>query len=141
MAPGYPSERHSHRVALVRPILAVTLFVTVLGLIGVVFVPTSGRMVDISAIFLGLATWLAPLLLIARSWNKKPKSSLYGVGLVIGIFAVTACLSAMGISLALLTLFLVQDARWAWPALLTIAAFWLLVGVLIGVGGLRSRAA
>jgi hypothetical protein len=128
-------------VALVRPILAVTLFVTVLGLIGVVFVPTSGRMVDISAIFLGLATWLAPLLLIARSWNKKPKSSLYGVGLVIGIFAVTACLSAMGISLALLTLFLVQDARWAWPALLTIAAFWLLVGVLIGVGGLRSRAA
>jgi hypothetical protein len=62
---------------------------------------------------------------MARPRNRKPRSSLAGVGIFIGIFVVAACLSAMGISLALLTLFFRQEANWAWPAIWAIGAFWL----------------
>jgi hypothetical protein len=123
MAPGDPSERHSNHVAVVRLILAAASLATVLGLICVAFVPASGRIIDIAAAIFALATWVVPPLLAVKSRNKK-RSSLASVGFVIGLFVVAACLSVMGVSLALLTLFFTKDANWAWPALLTIAAFW-----------------
>jgi hypothetical protein len=127
-------------VAVVRPILAAALLVTALGLIFEFAVPASGRIIDIGAVVFGLATWIVPPLLAALSWNKK-RSSLASVGFTIYLFVVAACLSAVGLSLALLTLIFAQDANWAWPALLAIAAFWLSGGILIYVGGRRSRPA
>jgi hypothetical protein len=48
--------------------------------------------------------------LAVKSRNKK-RSSLASVGFVIGLFVVAACLSVMGVSLALLTLFFTKDAK------------------------------
>jgi hypothetical protein len=95
-------------------------------------------MIDIGALVFGLATWIVPPLLAALSWNKK-RSSLASVGFTIYLFVVAACLSAVGLSLALLTLIFAQDANWAWLALLEIAAFWLAAGILLCVGGRRHR--
>ena len=116
------------------------MLATVLGLIFEFVVPASGRIIDIGAAVFGLATWIVPPLLAALSWNKK-RSSLASVGFTIYLFVVAACLSAVGLSLALLTLIFAQDANWAWLALLAIAAFWLSGGILIYVGGRRSRPA
>jgi hypothetical protein len=121
-----------------RPILAVALLVTALGLIFESIVPASARIIDIGAAVCGLATWTVPLLMLAVSWNQRPRSSLAGVSFAIRIFVVAACLSAIGLSLALLTLVFAQGANWAWLALLAIAAFWLSGGVLIYVAGRRS---
>ena len=127
-------------MAVVRPIFAAALLATVLGLIFEFAVPASGRIIDIGAVVLGLLTWIVPPLLAALSWNKK-RSSLASVGFTIYLFAVAACLSAVGLSLALLSLIFLQDANWAWLTLLAIAAFWLSGGILIYVGGRRSRPA
>ena len=127
-------------MGIVRLILAVALLVTALGLIFESFGPASGRIIDIGAAVCGLATWTVPALMLAMSWNQKPRSSLASVGFTIRIFVVAACLSVIGLSLALLTLVFAQGANWAWLTLLAIAAFWLSVGVLIHVGGRRSRA-
>jgi hypothetical protein len=127
-------------VAVVRPIFGAALLATVLGLIFEFAVPASGRIIDISAMVFGLATWIAPPLLAALSWNKK-RSSLSSVGFTIYLFVVAACLSAVGLSLALLTLIFAQDANWAWLALLAIAAFWLSGIILVSVGERRHRRA
>jgi hypothetical protein len=126
-------------VAVVRPILWAVLLATLLGLIFEFLVPGSSRIIDIGAVVFGLATWIVPLLLIAVSWNKKPRSSLAVPGFVVFLFVVTACLSVMGVSLALLTLAFAQEANWAWIALLEIVAFWLSVGILLHVGDRRQR--
>jgi hypothetical protein len=127
-------------VAVVRPIFGAALLATVLGLIFEFAVPASGRIIDIGAVVFGLATWIVPPLLAALSWNKK-RSSLESVGFTIYLFVVAACLSAVGLSLALLTLIFAQDANWAWLALLAIAAFWLSGIILISVGERRHRRA
>jgi len=113
------------------------LLATVLGLI---FEFASGRIIDIGAVVFGLATWIVPPLLAALYWNKK-RSSLASVGFTIYLFVVAACLSAVSLSLALLTLIFAQDANWAWLALLAIAAFWLSGIILISVGERRHRRA
>ena len=110
---------------VIRAIAVVALIVTMIGLICELFVPGSRRAIDIGAGILAVATWTVPPLLMARPRNRKPRSSLAGVGIFIGIFVVAACLSAMGISLALLTLFFRPEANWAWPAIWAIGAFWL----------------
>lgn len=61
--------------------------------------------------------------------------------MAIRILVVAACLSATGVSLALLSLVFARSANWAWPALLAIAAFWLSGGVLVYVIGRRSASA
>jgi hypothetical protein len=127
-------------LAVVRPIFGAALLATVLGLIFEFAVPASGRIIDIGAVVFGLATWIVPPLLAALSWNKK-RSSLASVGFTIYLFVVAACLSAVGLSLALLTLIFAQDANWAWLALLAIAAFWLSGIILISVGERRHRRA
>jgi len=127
-------------VAVVRLILAAAALVTVLGLICVGFVPDADRIIDIGAAVFGLASWVIPWLLIAVP-RKEPKSSLAKVGRAIGILVVAACLSVMGISLALLTLIFAHDANWAWFTLLAIAAFWVSGAILINVGNRSPRAA
>jgi hypothetical protein len=112
-------------VGAIKPIAMVALIVTMIGLICEIFVPASGRTIDIGAGILAIATWIVPPLLMARPRNRKPRSSLAGVGIFIGIFVVAACLSAMGISLAIVTLFFGPEANWAWPAIWSIGAFWL----------------
>ena len=124
-------------MAVVRPIFGAALLATVLGLI---FEFASGRIIDIGAVVFGLATWIVPPLLAALYWNKK-RSSLASVGFTIYLFVVAACLSAVSLSLALLTLIFAQDANWAWLALLAIAAFWLSGIILISVGERRHRRA
>jgi hypothetical protein len=99
-------------MAAVRLILAAASLVTVLGLICVIFVPASGRIIDVASAILALATWVVPTLLAAKSWNKQ-RTSLQSAGFVIGLFVVAACLSVMGISLAVISLFFAQDAKWA----------------------------
>ncbi len=106
-------------MAVIRLILGAALLVTALGLIFELFVPGSGRMIDIGAVVFGLATWIVPPLLMALSRNKK-RSSLESVGFTIYLLVVAACLSAIGLSLALLTLVFAQDANWGpgsvcWP--------------------------
>ena len=90
------------------------------------------------ALVCGIATWIFPPLRFALTWNK-PRSSLAGVGFTIGVFAVTACVSAAGLVLALLAFAFAQDASLARFGLLAIAAFWVSLGTMIGVGGLRAR--
>jgi hypothetical protein len=114
-------------VEVIKPIAMVALIVTMIGVICEIFVPFSGRAIDIGAGILAVATWVVPPLLMVRPRNRKPRLSLAGVGIFIGIFAVAACLSVMGISLALLTLFFGQEANLAWPAIWAIGAFWLSV--------------
>jgi hypothetical protein len=89
----------------------------------------------------GVATWVAPLLVLAISWNQKPRSSLPGVGFTIRLFVVAACFSATGVWLALLTLVFVQDRTYAWIALLLIGVFWLWIAVMLVVGDLRRQPA
>ena len=55
----------------------------------------------------------------------KPRTSLASVGASIGILVMAACLSVMGISLAIITLIFARGPTWAWLSLLIIAAFWI----------------
>jgi hypothetical protein len=121
--------------------LVVALAVTAAGLVLESTVPASGRMIDIGAAVCGLATWIVPLLLAAMYWNVKPRSPFGGAGLLIRILVVAACLSATGVSLALLSLVFARGPNWAWPALVAIAAFWLSGGILIYVVNRRSSSA
>jgi hypothetical protein len=114
-----------------KPVYAVALLVVVLSLLCELLLPGADRLVAIAAVACGVATWVAPLLAIATSWNHKPRSSLAGVGLTIRIFVVAACFSAGGVWLALLTLVFAQDRTFAWVALLLIAVFWLWVAAML----------
>jgi hypothetical protein len=134
-------QEASLQVGVIKPIAAVILIVTAIGLICEIFLPASGRAIDMGAGILAAATWIVPPLLMARPRNWKPRSSLAGVGIFISIFVIAACLSAMGLSLALLTLFFGQEANWAWPAIWAIGAFWLFVCMLFYVTGCVLRKA
>jgi hypothetical protein len=120
-----------------KPTLAVALLLVAAGVIVESLVPASGRMIDIGLAIFALATWIVPPLRFAIGGNKK-RSSLASVGFTIHVFALAACLSAIGLLLALLTLLFAQTANWAWLAILGIAAFWVAAAVLIYVGGPRS---
>jgi hypothetical protein len=117
-----------------KPVYAVALLVVVLSLLCELLVPGADHLVAIAAVTCGVATWVAPLLGIAISWNQKPRSSLAGVGSSIRIFVVAACFSAGGVWLALLTLVFAQDRTYAWVALLLMGVFWLWVAVMLSVG-------
>jgi hypothetical protein len=90
-----------------------------------------------AALVCGVATWVVPLLRLALS--RKPRSSLAAVGRTIGLFVLAAYFSAATILLALLAFVLAQDTSLARFGLLAIAAFWVGLGTMIGIGGLRSR--
>ena len=124
---------------LVRLILRVALAASVVGLILELALPASNRFIDAAAALIALANWIVPLLMLVRTAYRPPRTSLGSVGVTISIFAVAACLSVVGLSLALLTLFFAGGSDWAWLALATIAAFWLACAVLIGIGSSRAR--
>jgi hypothetical protein len=63
-------------VEVVRLILAAALLATVLGLLLALAVPGGDRVVDAGAAVCALATWILPLLILARSWTRKSRSSL-----------------------------------------------------------------
>jgi hypothetical protein len=98
-----------------------------------------GRILDVGAAIFGFATWIVPVVMLAVTWKQRPRSSLAGVGFAISIFVVAACLSAIGLLLALLTLAFAQNASWASLALVAIAAFWLSGAVFIYVAHRRRR--
>jgi hypothetical protein len=126
-------------VELVRLVLRVALAASVIGLILELALPASSRFIDAAAALFALGNWIVPLLMLARTAYRSPRTSLGSVGVTISIFAVAVCLSVAGLSFALLTLFFARGGDWAWLALATIAAFWLSFAVLIGIGGSRSR--
>jgi hypothetical protein len=128
-------------VELVRLILRVALAASVIGLILELALPASSRFIDAAAALCALANWIVPLLMLARTAYRPPRTSLGSVGVTIGIFAVAASFSVAGLSFAFLTLFFAGGGDWAWIALATIAAFWLACGVLIGIGGRSARRA
>jgi hypothetical protein len=105
-----------------KPIVAVVLLLVGLGVMLETLVPASGRIIDIGAAVFALATWIVPPLRLALA--KQRRSSLASVGLTIHLVVLAACLSAIGLLLALLTLVFASAANWAWPAILVIAAFW-----------------
>lgn len=117
-----------------KPVYAVALLVVALSLLCELWVPGADYAIGIAAVLSGLATWIVPLLLIALSWTREPRSSLAGVGFTIRIFVATACFSAIGVWLALLTLVFAQDRSHAWIALLLIGVFWLWVSVMLHLG-------
>jgi hypothetical protein len=122
-----------------KPVYVAASLVVVLSLLGEWLVPGADRIVAVAALTCGLATWVAPLLGIAISWNQKPRSSLAGVGSSIRIFVVAACFSAGGVWLALLTLVFAQDRTYAWVALLVIGIFWAWVAVMLVIVDLRRQ--
>jgi membrane protein implicated in regulation of membrane protease activity len=122
-----------------RPVYAVALLAAALSLLCELLVPGGDRIVAIAALTFGVATWVAPLLVLALTWNQKPRSSLAGVGFTIRIFVLAVCFSAGGVWLALLTLVFAQDRTYAWIALLLIGVFWLWVAVMLHVGDLRRE--
>ena len=122
-----------------KPVYAVALLAVALSLLCELLVPGGDRIVAIAALACGVATWVAPLLVVALTWNQKPRSSLAGVGFTIRIFVVAVCFSASGVWLALLTLVFAQDRTYAWLALLLIGVFWLWVAVMLYVGDLRRQ--
>src|SRR5438067_1308970 len=122
-----------------KPVYAVALLAVALSLLCELLMPGGDRIVAIAALACGVATWVAPLLVLALSWNQKPRSSLAGVGFTISLFVVAACFSASGVWLALLTLVFAQDRAYAWLALLLIGIFWLWVAVMLYVGDPRRE--
>jgi hypothetical protein len=89
------------------------------------------------AVVCSIATWIFPLLRFALS--SKRRSSLAAVGFTIGVFVVTAYISAAGLVLALLAVLFAQGGSLAWFGLLAIAVFWLSLATAIYIGGRRAR--
>jgi L-asparagine transporter-like permease len=85
--------------------------------------PSFGDVLAAGALACGLATWIFPPLRIALSRRKR--SSLAAVGFTIGVFVVTAYLSAAGLLLALLAFVFAEHTRLAWFGLFAVVAFWL----------------
>ena len=126
----------------VRPILAAAVLSALLGLLLELTIPGSGHIIAIGAAVCSIATWDVPPLGLALFWYRdravKWRPSLVGVGHTILLVILAAGLSAIGLSLALLTFVFAQGAGWAWLAILAIAAFWISLAVLTNGGGGRS---
>jgi hypothetical protein len=130
------SDARSDRSMNWKPVVAAAVLLVGVGVMLETFVPASGRIIDIGAAVFALATWIVPALRFA--FARKRRSSLAAVGFTIHIVVLAACLSAIGLLLALLTLVFASASNWAWPAILIIAAFWGTGVVLLSIGGRRS---
>ena len=122
-----------------KPVYAVALLAVALSLLCELLLPAGDRIIAVAALTCGVATWVAPLLVLALSWNQKPRTSLAGVASSIRIFVVAAFFSAGGVWFALLTLIFAPNRTYAWIALLLIGVFWLWVAVMLLVGDLRRQ--
>ncbi len=122
-----------------KPIYAVALLLVALSLMFEFLVPTGDGVVAIGAELSALATWIVPALLLALSWNQKPRTSLAGVGFAIRLFVVAVSFTAIGLWLTLLTFVFAEDTSRAWLALLIIAIFWVSLAALLVAGDLWRR--
>jgi hypothetical protein len=137
-----PHQRHlpwKTRLKIEKPIYAIALLLVALSLMFELLVPAGDHVIAVAAELSGLATWIVPALLLALSWNQKPRTSLAGVGFAISLFVVAASFSAISLWLALLTFVFAQDASRAWLALLIIAVFWVSIAALLVAGDLWRR--
>ena len=74
-----------------------------------------------------VATFVIPPVRYALSFRKGPRDSLSVVGRVIGLFVLTAILSAVAVSLALLMLMFSERSGWGWLGLAAIGVYWFAV--------------
>ena len=74
-----------------------------------------------------IAAWVVPPVRYALSFRKGPRDSLSVVGRVIGLFVLTAILSAVAVVLALSTLAFSERSGWGWFGLGAIGVYWLAV--------------
>jgi hypothetical protein len=116
------------------------LICVALGVIVELVVPASARFIDIGAAVFAAATWIVPPLRLATYKSKKPGSSLAAVGMTIHIVFLAAVLSAIGLTLALLTLIFAGGGDWACRAIFAIVAFWV-AGCAVIAFGRRSQPA
>jgi hypothetical protein len=91
----------------------------------------------IGALVFALATWV--FIPIRLALAKKRKGSLATVGLMIATLLANACISAVGLILAVLTLVFSERTPWGWLALAAIATFWLIFATVLVVGDYRKR--
>jgi hypothetical protein len=130
-------QRERSEMEIGRLIGIVALAAAALSVIFEFLVPSSARIIDAAALVFAVATWTVPALIYALI--PKAKTSLAAVGRVIGMVVQAACLSAIALWLALVTLVFAPAQHWAWPAILTVVAFWILGAVLLGVGSVVRR--
>lgn len=109
---------------LVRFVFRALLIAIVLGLLVEFFVPGGKRIVDIATTVFAAATWVVPLLILARWHIRPPRTSLGSVGLSISLMAFALSLSLMTIALAILDIIFASGGDWAWRSLLAVVAFW-----------------
>jgi len=111
-------------VELVRFVLKAVALTTVLGLIVGLVVPGGDRILDIATVAFAAATWVVPLLILARWHIRPPRTSLGSVGLSISLIASTLTLSLITIALAILDFIFAAGGEWASRSLLAVVAFW-----------------
>jgi hypothetical protein len=111
-------------VELVRFVFRALLIAIALGLIVELLVPGGGRIVDVATAVFAAATWVVPLLILARWHIRPPRTSLGSVGLSISLMAFALSLSLMTIALALLDFIFAGGGDWAWRSLAAVGAFW-----------------
>jgi hypothetical protein len=124
---------------IVRAIILVGLLAAGLGLAAEVLLPASGRFIAIAAAIAGIAAVIAPPLLVALYGNKKPKTPFGGASYAITILFVAGSLSAIGLSLALVSFVFGSGAIFAWIALSAVALLWLSGAVFVAVVNRLAR--
>ena len=124
---------------IARLIFRTALLVAALGLVLALAVPGGDRIVDVGAMVCAVAAWILPLLVLAQSWIRKPRTSLASVGITISAFVFAAMATVASLALALLSLSFVRAVEWAWLSLMIIAALWLSVVVLIAIGSRNAE--
>jgi hypothetical protein len=109
---------------LVRFIFRAVLLADAVGLIVELVIPGGARVVDIATAVFAVATWIVPLLILARWHIRPPRTSLGSVGLSISLIASTLTLSLMTIALSILDFIFAGGGDWAWRGLAAVGAFW-----------------
>lgn len=118
-------------------VFVLLLILIALGVIAELFVSGSGPIIDTAAGVFAVATWIIPPLRFALA--KKRTTSLAAVGFHLHVFFLAVALSTLGLLLAALTLLFSPVAKWAWPAIFGIAAFWAILVIVFAIGS-RSPA-
>ena len=119
----------------IRFVFRALLLAIALGLSVELFVPGGDRIVDVATAVFALATWIVPLLILARWQIRPPRTSLGSVGFSISLMAFAISLSLITIALALLDFIFAGGGAWACRSLLAVAAFWVAGGAWLSISG------
>jgi hypothetical protein len=123
----------------VRLILRVALAASAIGLILELALPASSRFIDAAAALCVLSTWIVPLLILAHSAYRPPRTSPGSVGVTISSFAAAASFSVAGLALVLVNWIFAAGGDWTRFTLLATAAFWLACVALVAVASRSAR--